>query len=400
MSDQLPMDESARHTSISGGGSEITIDGIGTCKDLRLVRKLLEQRTESPITTKVLAGLAVDEKQSPEAMRLLLKHNGSLAIQEDVVKAAVSNIQGPKMLSVLLAHQSDVPITEEALEAATGSTYEPGHDTDESALSILLNRVKCPTITERMMIAAAENYFGGKSSMNVLLQYRNRKDLVSETVLNLAAQNSRSGPDIVKRLLQYYTGIVPASVVMSGVRKKSTGVVSALLAHELGAEVDKDIVSEAISNERSEPELLKMLLKYDPELGLSNGLLSPLNQGLRSKDLLKTEGSDSPEQHRPPCSNCLNLRLSQGNWGRATHEFHAEDLQRAVTTGCQICLVLQRCIAELIGELSPTQSIHLNSEFKQSPLTLRVSSLVRHTNDRGHNIEIYSHKGEQVCASV
>jgi F0F1-type ATP synthase delta subunit len=182
------------------------------------VMTLLLDRYKSrvSIAESVVVNIVRNSGNGREIMALVLKKSGvGVSVTGRVVKAAANNpTNGNGILKLLIDHyRTDIPITE-VIEAIA-------QHSDQDVMNCLLDRSRADVlVTESVVEAAAANSKNGKEIMRLLFnRYRKGLQFTETTVVTVA---KRFGPEVIKFLLDQRgaDALVTEAVVEAAARNR------------------------------------------------------------------------------------------------------------------------------------------------------------------------------------
>lgn len=275
-------------------------------RGVETLRNLLEKMNNRPIGTDLLIAAAKDESGFPDLLALLVRHNGTLAVEEDVILAVARNPYGYRMMELLLDYQKDLPITQEVLTAAVAMDDEDfselmqvdsswklvleallqhvphiniGDEIVQAAaknpetcveLVALLLKHRLLHVTEVVLSAAAGNERCGTRVVTTLLQHQSNIE-VTVNVLVAAFGNEKCGASIVKKRLEYRSIEITDNVIKAVLQRedKSVNTTRVLLADGSGSDIPEETIAQARAR-MSSPDFVDFLLHFKSDISTSH----------------------------------------------------------------------------------------------------------------------------------
>jgi len=184
-------------------------------------------------------------------------------------------------LGILLEQAEEIQVTEEAVAAiAKGSGSE--------AMTLLLNRCKIE-VTEDVIRAAAKNPIKGKEVMRVLLD-RWSGDEISEDVVEAVIRTRQGGAEMLELLLSYEKHIrVTEGVLRAAAEDYRFGFKSfkLLLDRSGESEITDEVIRVAASNHQNGKEMVELLLDRSRKTKITEEVMKAAarNSGPRNKTM-------------------------------------------------------------------------------------------------------------------
>jgi hypothetical protein len=390
-----------------------------TERGVETLRNLLEKMNHRPIGTDLLIAAAKDKSGFPDLFALLVRHNGTLAVKEDVILAVARNPYGYRMMEFFLDYRKDLPITQEVLTAAVAIDDEDFSElmqVDRSwklVLEALLQHVphinigdeifqaaaknseigvelvalflkhRPLRVTEAVLSAAAENKRCGTRIVTMLLHHQSNID-VTVNVLGAAFANEECGANIVKKLLEYRSIEITDDVIEAVLQRvdKSVNTKRVLLAHGSGSDIPEETIAQA-RERMNTPDFVDLLLRFKSDI--ATNLHQEKNTHLNG---LSTKiGQNIAQNISTNCLICLgfdpNLFVPKD-----IHKFFWDDILHTSQAGCRICILMKRCIDRIREELET--GLRLDRRIYLSRTTRGFLSL----DINGLHFEVYRHAGK------
>jgi hypothetical protein len=388
-------------------------------RGVKTLRDLLEKMNHRPIGTHLLIAAAKDESGFPDLLALLVRHNGTLAIEEDVTLEVAKNPYGYRMMEFLLDYRKDLLITNEMLTAAVaienedfselmqvdksrklvleailqhvphinigGEIFEIAAKNLEIGVELiaLLLKHRSLHVTEAVLSAAVTNERCGTSIVTALLQHQSNID-VTVNVLVAAFANKKCGADIVKKFLEYRSIKITDDVIQTVLQEtgQSMSTTRVMLAHGSGSDIPEETIAQARARMNS-TDFVDFLLRLKDDLVTSR----PEEKNI-SMNVLSTRMEQSTVQDiSANCMTCLGLGpdliVMENNYLLSW-----DDLLRTGQAGCRHCRLIQRCIDQIRERLET--GLHLDSYINLSRTTRGFLSL----EINGLHFEVYRHAGK------
>lgn len=186
----------------------ITVE-LPTSKAETTLSKLLlnQEASEVLIAEEVLLAVARDHTSGQEHMNTLFRRHGhdKMQITAEVLAAAAGNYRGAEMMRLLLGKPGTIGLVNEDVLLAT--VYSPA--TLQVLVELIGNDI---LVTEDMVFAAVDYYYGHPGSVSQLLQVCGDTIVTTERVMNAAAGNETGAEAMTSLLLQHQQEAAQASI--------------------------------------------------------------------------------------------------------------------------------------------------------------------------------------------
>jgi hypothetical protein len=220
---------------------------------------LLEQRSGNlPVTQIHSSPLPLDQTNAP-----------SLRISSDVVEAAASNCDsGVQTMSLLLKWYPELQVSSKAVENASGKMH------GEKLIKLWIAHKKCFVVSSEAIQRAANNTRTGMDVLNLLLRY-NRELRISDEEIAVAASNLHLGFEMIRTLHKRWdSGNDFKKVLSSAAGNAHCGlqIMTYLLKRRKG-NITADIIESCASSPFASRDMMTLLLKAAPDLKPSIGIV-------------------------------------------------------------------------------------------------------------------------------
>lgn len=378
---------------------------------LKIIEGLLGKMENRPVSTKVIKAAAEDLHGDSSLLALLVRHNNTISVHEEIFMTVARNPEGHKMMEFLLQYQDELGNTEDVMIAAAkvkqnDRPWEPNGKwqkvSQKLPIEVLLQRRPHIRITENTLVTAAENDDFGHDLVTLLLQHQKNID-ITEKVLIAAVKNEKCGPSIIRELLSYQSVTVTNATMQAAMENHyATEIMEILIAHGSNLAIREDIMEQAYARRDTAPGLVDVLLKFMEDSTQRR------HQDYHASLLSLDTGSNLTEHYAvqdnsTACATCLELDFRRDLMiGCIRHEIIMKDLL-STSPGCWCCSLIHKCADFIIEtaeeKLEPYSEIciHLHWQDYRGPdkvaLCIDLSSPYSSIDTRSKR-EFYRHPGE------
>ncbi|TVY17032.1 hypothetical protein LARI1_G005997 [Lachnellula arida] len=338
---------------------------------LKIIEGLLRKMEHRPISTKVIKAAAEDLHGDSSILALLVRHNNTVPVHEEIVKTVARNPEGHEMMEFLLHYQDGLGNTEDVMIAAAMVKRNGRRQKVSQKLPIeaLLRGRPHIRITENTLITAAENEDFGHDVVALLLQHRNNTD-ITEKVLIAAVKNDKRGLSITRELLSHQSVTVTSATIQAAMENyHATEMVEMLIAHGSNSTIGEDIMEQAYARQDEAPGLVDVLLQF---MGDSTQRHHQDHHASLDTESNLTENC-AVQADATACATCLELEF------RSSHEIVMKDLLRT-SPSCWGCSLIRKCTDFIIEtaeeKLEPYSDIRIDLDWglHTSSLCMKLST--------------------------
>jgi hypothetical protein len=325
----------------------------GQSHDLESLYRILERKDCKPFSAKLLKDtVAWYGDQAPELLRILLQHN-THPIDEEIALIAAKNFRGAEMMAALLNYNKNLVISDNVmLEAARNDGDMP-----PLVMDTLLQQEKHPKVTEELIAAAVSQEKSSPLLVKLLLKHSNELT-ISDEILTIAAETDHYQAPITQILLNHQAIPVTQNAIDAGLRNQNMSeaarcVLEALVTRGKQAPVDQEIIDEACTRHKDDPNALMYLERLRGSA--TSGNQKPRHEDTRADEL--KEVIPQPVHSKQSCPTCLNLCTSKGS-SDCHSQFTVNDLRASSEAGCRYCSMIQQALQQTLqSKICPGQEI-------------------------------------------
>ncbi|KAF2644098.1 HET-domain-containing protein [Massarina eburnea CBS 473.64] len=361
---------------------------------LKIIKGLLWKMKKRPIRTPILKAAAEEPYGGSKLLALLVRHNNTLPIHEEIVKTVANNPLGYKMMDFLLQYEDELVITEDVMIAA--ASVRSNLRRPKPPLEVLLERKPHVQVTENILIAAAKGSYYGLDLVALLLQHRDNID-ITEKVLVAAIENSKYGVHMTRELLKR-PGVTVTNATMQAAMQTDyvQEFVTMLVAHGSNLAISEDVMEQAYAKRDRYPCLVGILMHSMEDTSQRRYQHDHEKLGI---EITLPEDREI-QANSTPCATCLELSFAL-NLNDPEHDIVMKDLLRT-SPGCWGCSLIQKCTNFIIKDakqkLEPHSELRIHLRIRSPKRWLCVSMYSPQTFHVTGRTEFYRHPDSPIIS--